>query len=350
MSITRHAEQRPADVAVVTPTILRPSLLRAARSVFGQTEVGRIHLLIGIDVPQGDTAVLDTIRAECPAHVMLTVLDLGYSTSRRHGGVYSNVYSGSLRAILTLAANSARVAYLDDNDWYAPNHLSLLLKAIEGRPWAFSYRWLVDPGSGWPICQDDWDSLGPGRGINQKVFGGFVQPSTLMIDKLACQSVVPLWANAAFADGSGEDRLVFEALRGAPFGCSQEATTFCTLSPDSLAHNHHAEAFEQRGLRWVAKRNLVNRAEARLREAHARLGGGLAAEALSACEAGLAIHRHQPDALHLMARCLIALGRTQEAAPFQAEAELLAFGSDPVDNRCSAQSSMLGSNQAASAH
>jgi hypothetical protein len=328
VSITRHVEQRPADVAVVTPTVLRPSLLRAARSVFRQRQAGRIHLLIGVDVAQGDTAVLDTIRTECPAHVMLTVLDLGYSTSRRHGGVYSNAYGGSLRGILTLAANSTKVAYLDDNDWYAPSHLSLLLRAIEGRPWAFSYRWLVDPGSGWPICPDEWDSVGPGRGINQKVFGGFAQPSTLMLDKLACQSVVPLWANAAFADGTGEDRLVFEALRTAPFGCSQEATTFCTLTAESVTHAHHAEAFEQRGLRWVSKRNLVNRAEARLREARTLLAHGHAAEALAACEAGLAIHRHQPDALHMMARCLLASGRAAEAAPFQAEAELLAFGSD----------------------
>jgi hypothetical protein len=57
----RHAEQRPTDVAVVTTTILRPSLLRAARSVFRQAQVGRIHLLIGVGVAQGDTAVLDTL-------------------------------------------------------------------------------------------------------------------------------------------------------------------------------------------------------------------------------------------------------------------------------------------------
>lgn len=74
-AITLNAEQEPAAVAVVVPTILRPSLLRAARSVFRQNFAERIHLLIGIDVPLGDRAVLDTIRAECPPHVMLTVLE-----------------------------------------------------------------------------------------------------------------------------------------------------------------------------------------------------------------------------------------------------------------------------------
>ena len=51
--------QKPADVAVVIQTVLRPSLLRTVRSVFNQDHAGRIQVLIGIDRPLGDSALLE---------------------------------------------------------------------------------------------------------------------------------------------------------------------------------------------------------------------------------------------------------------------------------------------------
>ena len=53
------------DVAVVVPTVLRPSLMRAAQSVFDQAFDGTIHLLIGVDAvflethPEPDKAASD---------------------------------------------------------------------------------------------------------------------------------------------------------------------------------------------------------------------------------------------------------------------------------------------------
>jgi hypothetical protein len=99
-----------------------------------------------------------------------------------------------------------------------------------------------------------------------------------------------------------------------------------TIKGDAKAQKQDSEP--RKGLRWVSKCNLVNRVEARLCEAQTLLAIDRAAEARAACEAGLAIHRHQPDALDMTARCLVALGRTPEAAPFLAEAELLAFESE----------------------
>ncbi len=297
-----NEQQLPADVAVVMPTILSPSLLRAARSVFRQDFAGRIHLLIGIDVPRGDPGLLDRIRAECPAHVMLTVLDLGYSTSARHGGLYANGWSGALRAILTYAANARLVAYLDDNDWFAPTHLASLTRAIAGVAWAFSDRFLADPHGGGVICRDEWDSVGPGRGINAARFGGFVQPSTLMVDKLATHFAMPLWCNALFPDGSGEDRLIFEALhKKFPWRGTGEATCFCTLNPGALLDPHHVAEFRARGLSWVEDRALLAQADAHARAAEAALAAGNPATARHECEAALAIHPHHEAALALAA-------------------------------------------------
>ena len=81
--------QQPFDVAVVIQTILRPSLLQAVRSVFAQDFAGRVQILIGVDKAEGDPALIDTLRGECPANFALTFIDPGYSTSQRHGGLYA---------------------------------------------------------------------------------------------------------------------------------------------------------------------------------------------------------------------------------------------------------------------
>ncbi len=323
MITTSNPRQAPADAAVVIQTILRPSLLRAARSVFGQDFGGTIHLLIGIDVHDGDPAVLDAIRAECPSHVMLSVFDPGYSTSIRHGGVHGNGFGGALRTCLGFAANSRWVAYLDDNDWYAPMHLGLLRAAIEGRAWAFSQRWLIDPDTLWPICVDEWDSVGPDKGINRETFGGFAHPSTLMLDQLACQSVLPLWSQAAFADGSGEDRLVFQALRTQfAWRGSDAPTCFCTLNARSIGDPHHADQFIRRGLHWVRDRSLLAMIVDRLTQARCAEDP---ARIISFCREVLAIHPYHADALRLLGDGQRALGHEDEAMQSHAQADLLDF-------------------------
>lgn len=223
------------DAAVVIPTVLRPSLLGAVRSVFAQDIRGRVQILIGIDKPLGDPAMLDRLRAECPAHMHLTVLDLGYSTSARHGGVYSNGYSGALRTILSYAANSPRVAYLDDDNWWAPSHLSDLVAALDGHDWAYSYRWYVDPATDAPLAIDRWESVGLGGAFAER-FGGFVDTSSLMLEKGRCHMVFPLWAIAMFPKGDGEDRMVFQTLKEMKGRGTGKASSFYRLNPDDGNH------------------------------------------------------------------------------------------------------------------
>jgi hypothetical protein len=327
----RHVNREPlADVAVIVQTILRPSLLRSVRSVFAQDFPGRIQLLIGVDTGDRTVPLLDILRAECPPHIMLTIMDLGYSTSRRHGGFYSNHYGGALRTILSYAANSRYVAYLDDNDWYARDHLAALCRAIAGRQWAFSYRWLADPETGWPICKDDWDSVGPGRGINKDRFGGFVQPSTLMLDKAACHHVLPLWSLAAFPDGGGEDRLIFDALIKGNFSwaASGAHSCFCLLNEDSIRHTHHTREFESRGIRWVTDRGLVTDAKRHMVAATARYRVGDLAGTGGACRQVLAINPHHADARHLLALVEWKLGRGPQALDHLTQAIAVEDGTD----------------------
>jgi len=224
--------QTPFDVAVVTQTILRPTLLQAVRSIFGQDHPGRIQILVGVDKGGDDGGLLETLRAECPSNMTLTVIAPGYSTSRRHGGLYANASGGSLRTVLSYLANSRFVAYLDDDNWWAPSHLSSLLRAIDGKSYAFSRRTLVDTRSEAIICRDEWESLGPGLGVYGKGFGGWVDTSCLMVDKLACHEVLPAWSTSRFEGGVGEDRMVFERLKSLPFGATGLYTAFYRLVLD----------------------------------------------------------------------------------------------------------------------
>ena len=245
------ALQRPADVAVVIPTLLRPSLGHALRSIFEQRFDGRIHVLVGVDVPAGEAELLDEVCQERPANCIVQAIYPGFSTSARHGGLTPAHDGGALRTVLTYLANSPLVAYLDDDNWWHPDHLARLTDAIDGTDWAYALRWFVDPVTDRPICVDRWESVGPGRGVFRNRFGGFVDPSCLMINKLRCAEVIPLWRQPLASDQAGmsADRTVFERLsrnyRGAGTG---EATVFYQLDPGDANHVHR--------MRWLAQAGL----------------------------------------------------------------------------------------------
>lgn len=233
------ALQAPFDVAVVMPTLLRPTIAIALRSVFEQDLHGRIQVLIGIDTPTSDLALLDAMCMGRPAHCVVQVFYPGYSTSARHGGISRSRDSGALRCMLSYLANSTHVAYLDDDNWWRPDHLRRLRAAIGRCEWAFSLRWFVHPVSHRAICVDEWESVGPGRGVFQETVGGHVDPNCLMLDKLACEAALPLWNRPLPGDpfGTTADRSVFAALRqhfrGAGTG---QPTAFYTLNPEDSMH------------------------------------------------------------------------------------------------------------------
>jgi len=242
----RHA------IAVVLLTTCRASLARAVRSVFRQRLDGRLQLLIGVDQDAQHqlAGLLATLLPECPPHVTVSLINLGYSTSARHGGPHASFYGGSLRSALTLLADSRVVAYLDDDDWYKEDHCASLLRAIDGNKWAYAYSVYADGNSGQELCVDGIESVGVDQGIYAARFGGFVRPSALAIDKLQLLHIVHLWSCAAFAGGDGEDRLVFGQLRREPHGCTGNATVCCALDPNDALHAQRLQFMRERGVQY----------------------------------------------------------------------------------------------------
>lgn len=236
--------QRPAKASVVIPTTLRDSLVQSVRSVYGQSLEGPVHVLIGIDKAEGDPAILDQLADELPQNHMLTIVDPGYSTSTRHGGLHPAHDGGVLRTVLSYLANSRHVAYLDDDNWWDADHLRSLLAAIDGKDWAFGLRWFVDPATREPLCVDEWESVGPDRGVFAKRAEGFVDPSSLMIDKIACESVLRWWTVPLSRDpvAMSADRNVFLALkRHFSFAATGKATCYYVIETAGPMYRYRAE-------------------------------------------------------------------------------------------------------------
>ena len=201
--------QEPADAAVVIPTVLRPQLKEALASVFAQHFPGRIHILVGIDAISGDPGLLDAVCEARPQNCSVQFYWPGYSTSTRHGGLTPPGDGGTLRCVLTYLANSPYVAYLDDDNWWDPSHLFQMRQAISDVDWAFALRWFVHPETRRPAAVDIWESVGPGQGIFNQAFGGFVDPSCLMINKVACPRAPVFWNFPLANDPMSADRSVF---------------------------------------------------------------------------------------------------------------------------------------------
>ncbi len=229
--------QTPFDAAVVMPTLLRPSLRVALEAIFAQNFRGRIQVLVGVDQPQGDLAVVEAACALRPRNCAVQVFWPGYSTAARHGGVMAPADGGALRSILTFLANSPFVAYLDDDNWWGPNHLKLLRTALARAEWAYALRWFVHPETRQAICVDEWESVGPDAGYFKERFGGFVDPNCLMFNKLACPRAAQLWCLPMFNNPMLGDRSVFAHLsrhhRGAATG---RASVFYTMNPADGLH------------------------------------------------------------------------------------------------------------------
>ena len=241
------ALQQTFDVAVVMPTILRPEIETALRSIFAQRFDGRIQVLIGIDKPRGDLEVIDRACRDRPAHCAVQVIYVGYSTALRHGGLSRAGDGGVLRCVLSFLANTPYVAYLDDDNWWHPDHLRLLRQTLGGpADWAFSLRWFVHPATGRNVCIDRWESVGPGAGLYARMFGGFVDPNSLMLDKTRCASVLPRWTAPLDVDETGmsADRNIFDGLsRNFAVASSGEPTSYYRLDPTDGMHATRMELF-----------------------------------------------------------------------------------------------------------
>lgn len=231
--------ERPA-VSVVLTTRLGEGFAPALRSVYTQDLGLPIQILLGVDAPaSADRSALAWALEHRPAGTRLNVVDPGYALDAERGGPSPASDGGALRTALSYLANGHAVAYLHDEAWWAPNHLSTLHGALQGKAWAYALRQWVDPETHRPLGPDQWEAVGPEAGLDAKPYGGYVDPVAYLLDRALCEPIFRLWGLPVPSDGSGRsaDRTVFAGMKAlTPRGATGLATAYVRM--DQRHPNH----------------------------------------------------------------------------------------------------------------
>lgn len=141
------------SVIVITPTVGSPKLADAITSVQNQTYKNVKHLIV-ID---GKEHFLSTMNA-LPLSLETTTYDvmtLPFNTG-------ANGFNGQrIYASIPHLVNADYVFFLDEDNWYEPDHVSSLVETIESGKldWAYSLRKVYTPDKKF-IADDNCESLG----------------------------------------------------------------------------------------------------------------------------------------------------------------------------------------------
>jgi glycosyltransferase involved in cell wall biosynthesis len=135
------------SVAVVTSTQGRSTITKAIQSVKDQTRKATHYVFIhGAEYSDKTIPHLadDTVAVHLP---------------RANGG--GGYGMAPVFALAPFAITEDVICYLDDDNWYEPDHIESLVEMIEKHDlgWAYSYRKIVD-NEGNFICEDNCESLG----------------------------------------------------------------------------------------------------------------------------------------------------------------------------------------------
>jgi glycosyltransferase involved in cell wall biosynthesis len=152
MEAALSLSQSPS-VVVVTASVGRPELRRCIESVRRQDYAGVRHLVV-VDGPEygaAATGTLDGVELDERTEVLI----LPHNTGRPDN------YGYRIYGAMSLLVNDDLVAFLDEDNWFEPDHVSAAVGALlgTGASWAYSLR-RVCGQDGEPICEDDCDSLG----------------------------------------------------------------------------------------------------------------------------------------------------------------------------------------------
>lgn len=199
-------------VAVVTPTINSEHLEQCLESVQSQTYEDITHYVF-IDGENYHDAVSSTISAKTNRRKPIRTVSLQENIGK-------GWYGHRVYAACSFLVNADVICYLDEDNWFDPNHIDGLVKKLkEGNDWAFSLRKIYDKAGDF-ICEDNCESLGKWPVyFNHQVF--HIDTSSFAVKRSVAIQIGHSWYGQW-----GADRQFFSNIKNffPRFDCTNEHT------------------------------------------------------------------------------------------------------------------------------
>ena len=192
-------------IMVITPTTGKATVNQAIESVANQT-IPTEHLI----VEDGKLANM---------HIFETGMRKVMRLPENVGG--NGWYGHRVYAAMPFMVNADYILFLDEDNWFEPNHVETMIKKIKSKDlmWAYSLRKIYDE-RGQYVCDDDCEALGRYPAFYDHTVN-FVDTNCYCFRREYLVNIAH-----AFYGQWGADRPFYKAAAsGLPaFGCTGEAT------------------------------------------------------------------------------------------------------------------------------
>jgi glycosyltransferase involved in cell wall biosynthesis len=195
------------SATVIIPTTGAPELKKAVDSALKQTYPTTVYVVA--DGPKAHSAV----RMAIGYHDNLYICNLPINVGA------NGFYGHRVYAAFSHLVNTKYVLYLDQDNWFEPDHVEKCVNTIEKNNlhWCYSLRNIYE-GDNF-ICRDDCESLGKYESYQPGVFHCDTNSYCILTGVAAAVS-------SAWHGGWGQDRVFYDVMqRNFPkFECTKEYT------------------------------------------------------------------------------------------------------------------------------
>jgi glycosyltransferase involved in cell wall biosynthesis len=195
------------SVTVVTATTGHRFLSRCLKSIQEQTFGPLQHFVVSDGIEHREkveraAATLPSVRGT------LCVLSLPYPTGKE-GWCGHRIY-----AAISLLCNTEFVCFLDDDNWFEPDHIVSLISGIRANDsaWAFSLRQIFDSEGNF-VAPDNCESLGNLHPVFTDDSDRLIDTNCYLLRREVAVACAPLWYRSAVPTaGLPADRTVTQFL------------------------------------------------------------------------------------------------------------------------------------------
>ena len=145
---------------VITPTTGLPELAQAIQSVARQG-AGVEHWVVVDGMQYAEKAIKIIQENQHPALKVILLPENTGMPQNHFWDLKHGFYGHRIYASVAGLINAEYTLFLDEDNWYEPNHVSSMVKGMKDYnfKWVYSLRKIVDSAGNF-ICNDDCDSLG----------------------------------------------------------------------------------------------------------------------------------------------------------------------------------------------